>query len=117
MEFVFALAFSHHMGLEGNYNEIHPHVQLQHDSGFVAGAYLNSETRLSAYAGYRFEHGPAFLEMGAVTGYQGIAVAPYVRAGYEVSDGVDVFVAPALERTRSGDPRVGAVLGISFDIN
>lgn len=115
MELILALAFSHHMGMEGDYNEIHPHLQLQHDSGFVAGAYLNSESTFSAYGGYRFEYEDAFLEAGGVSGYSSISVAPYLRAGYEIRDGVDLFVAPAFEYNSDGDLNIGAVLGVSFN--
>lgn len=116
MDLIFALAFSHHMGLDGDYNEIHPHVQLQHDSGFVAGAYLNSESNLSAYGGYRFEYERAFLEVGGVTGYKSISVAPYARAGYEIGDGVDLFIAPAFETNSADDLNIGVVFGVSFEI-
>jgi hypothetical protein len=114
MELILALAFSHHMGMEGNYNGTHPHLQLQHDSGLVAGLYLNSESNASAYGGYRFEYDAAFLEVGAVTGYTSITVAPYLRSGYEVRDGVDLFVAPAFETNSAGNLNIGAVVGVSF---
>ena len=114
MDLMLALAFSQHLGMEGNYNSVHPHLQLQHDSGFVAGAYLNSESNVSAYGGYRFEYEDAFLEVGGVTGYTSITVAPYLRAGYEIRDGVDLFVAPAFEYNSDGDLNIGAVLGVSF---
>jgi hypothetical protein len=115
MELILAIAFSQHLGMDGNYNSVHPHLQLQHDSGFVAGAYLNSESTVSAYGGYRFEYDDAFLEVGGVTGYTSITVAPYLRAGYEIRDGVDLFVAPAFEYNNGGDLKMGAVVGVSFN--
>lgn len=102
--------------MDGNYNSVHPHLQLQHDSGFVAGAYLNSESTFSAYGGYRFEYERAFLEVGGVTGYKSITVSPYARAGYEIRDGVDLFVAPAFETNNAGDLNIGAVFGVSFTL-
>jgi len=114
MDLIFALAFSQHLGMDGDYNYIHPHIQLQADSGFVAGAYLNSESNVSAYAGWRFERDAAYLELGAVTGYEAIEVAPYVRVGYEISDNVDVFAAPAFEYGNDGDLNLGVVVGVSF---
>jgi len=113
MDLIFAIALSQHLGMEGNYNAIHPHVQLQHDSGFVAGAYLNSETRISPYLGWRFENGPAFLELGAVAGYSAIKVAPYARAGYEFGINYEVFAAPAFESVK-GKTRFGLVVGLAY---
>jgi len=114
MDLILAIAFSSHIGMAGDYNEIHPHVQLRFDSGFVAGAYLNSESNVSPYLGWRFEYEAAFMELGAVGGYTGIAVAPYVRVGYEIKDGVDLFLAPAFETNGSGGVNVGAVIGLEF---
>jgi len=114
MDLILALAFSQHIGMNGDYNEIHPHIQLQADSGFVAGAFLNSESNVSPYVGWRFEHDAAFIEVGAVGGYESITVAPYLRAGYEIADNVDLFIAPAFETDGRGGVNYGAVVGVSF---
>jgi len=114
MELILAIAFTHHIGMVGDYNEIHPHVQLRHESGVVAGVYLNSESNVSPYLGLRFEHDAAFMELGAVGGYSGIIVAPYVRVGYEIRDGIDFFMAPAIESNGNGGVNVGAVVGLSL---
>ena len=45
-----ALGLSMHLGLEGDYNQIHPHVRWE-DDGKIAGAYYNSMDRMSLYAG------------------------------------------------------------------
>jgi hypothetical protein len=102
--------------MEGNYNEVHPHLQMQHDSGFVAGLYLNSESTASAYGGYRFEYEDAFLEGGGVTGYEAISVAPYLRAGVDMDNGVSLFIAPAFEYDRAGDLNLGVVIGFSVSV-
>ena len=115
MDLILAIAFSHHIGMDGNYSEIHPHIQLQADSGFVAGAYLNSESNVSPYLGWRFEYDAAFLEVGAVGGYESINVAPYLRVGYEITNGVDLFAAPAFETDGRGGVNYGAVVGVSFN--
>ena len=115
MDLILAIAFSHHIGMEGNYSEVHPHVQLQADRGFVAGAFLNSESNVSPYVGWRFEYGAAFLEVGAVAGYEAIDVAPYLRVGFEFAEGVDVFAAPAFETDGRGGMNYGAVIGVSFN--
>jgi len=95
-----ALGLSLHLGLNNNYNEIHPHVRWS-EQGYIAGAYYNSVRNISTYAGYRWEYNDFGLEGAAVTGYPEADVIPYVRATYK-----DFFVAPALE-----DGTVGAVIG------
>lgn len=109
MNIVLTLAFSHHIGLVGEYNEIHPSVRYTHDH-FIAGAYLNSEDNVSPYAGLRFEHSGFYIEGGAVWGYSYADVVPYVRVGYEFTDTISVFVAPAYEMPET----LGAVIGVEF---
>ena len=94
------LALSLHLGLEGDYNSIHPHLRYTTDN-YIAGAYYNSESNLSTYIGKRWEHNDFGLEAGAVTGYSESKVLPYIRGTYQ-----NFFVAPALERET-----VGAVVG------
>ena len=99
----FALALSLHLGLEGDYNEIHPHVRYTNE-GTIAGAYYNSVDKISFYVGRRWEYGAYGLEAAAVTGYPKADIVPYVRATYN-----DFFISPALE----GDT-VGVVVGYEF---
>ena len=99
-----ALAFSLHLGLEGDYNDIHPHVRYN-EQNYIAGAYYNSERNVRLYVGKRWEYNDFGLEAGAVTGYSAGDVIPYGRATYK-----NIFVAPALE----GDDTVGAVIGYEF---
>lgn len=108
-ELTFAIAFSSHLGLAGDYNEVHPHIRLS-NGGFIVGAYLNSESRISPYAGWRFEHRQAYAELGIVGGYAKNPVFPYVRVGYDFNDHVGVFIAPAYEYPST----VGAVVGVEF---
>ena len=42
------LALSMHVGLEGNYNSVHPHARCTTDN-WVTGAYYNSEKNMSYY--------------------------------------------------------------------
>ena len=44
------LALSMHIGLEGDYNNVHPHARCTVDNS-IAGVYYNSEDRISAYVG------------------------------------------------------------------
>jgi len=99
------LAFSLHLGLQGDYNSIHPHIRYN-EQNYIAGVYYNSESNISTYAGKRWEYNGFGLEAGAVTGYPQADVIPYVRGTYK-----NFFVAPALE----GKDTVGAVIG--YELN
>ena len=114
MDIIWALALSTHLGMQGSYNEVHPHVRLE-DNNYIAGAYYNSMERVSFYAGQRFESGNAGLELALVTGYNEFgAIAPYVRGTYDVGR-ARIFVAPAGERWY-GETNIGAVIGIEIQI-
>lgn len=110
-ELSFAVAFSAHLGLVGDYNEVHPHIRLS-NGGFIAGAYYNSERRVSPYAGWRFEHRQAYAELGLVGGYKAAPALPFVRVGYDFNDNIGIFATPAYEYVGKG--RVGAVVGLEF---
>jgi len=94
------LAISMHVGLEGNYNSIHPHARCQKDA-LISGVYYNSEDNISAYVG--MEHNG--LELGLVTGYTYADVVPMLRYKKD-----KLFIAPAIEK--SG--RKGLVIGFEF---
>lgn len=100
-----ALGLSLHLGLEDDYNEIHPHIRYQEER-FIGGAYYNSLEKVSTYIGYRIEFGDYGLEIAGVTGYPEADVVPYVRGTYK-----NVFIAPALE-----DDKTGIVIGYEFKL-
>jgi hypothetical protein len=112
MSLTLALAFSHHINMQGDYNEVHPSIRYTQDH-FIAGAYLNSEGNVSPYVGGRWEFGQFYFEAGAVFGYEYANVAPYARAGYDVTDNLGVFVAPAYE-IWNGEGALGMVAGVEF---
>ena len=92
------LAVSTHLGLEGNYNNIHPHARCTIDN-WITGAYYNSERTVSYYVGTTMGN----LEVGLVTGYSSYDVLPmirYIKNGW--------FVAPAYEKS---DNRYGITIG------
>jgi len=73
-------------------------------------AYINSLTKLSAYAGVNVnlsEHW--FIDVGYVTGYP-VDVPIFARFGY-TQDGVNLFMAPALENNNPG-----IVLGFEYEL-
>ena len=63
------VALSLHVGLEGDYNDVHPHARCTIDNT-IAGVYYNSESKIGAYIGQKFD-APfnSKLEIGLVTGY------------------------------------------------
>ena len=92
------MAISTHLGLEGDYNNIHPHARCTIDN-WITGAYYNSERTVSYYIGQQYGN----LEVGLVTGYSSYDVLPmirYIKNGW--------FVAPAYEKS---DNRYGITIG------
>ena len=83
------MAISTHLGLEGDYNNIHPHARCTIDN-WITGAYYNSERTVSYYIGTTMGN----LEVGLVTGYSSYDVLPmirYIKNGW--------CVAPAYEKS------------------
>ena len=91
--------------MEGDYNTIHPHIQVR-EQQYVVGVYYNSEKYLSPYAGYRFEYNDYGLEVGAVGNYSSAPVFPYVRGTYK-----NFFIAPGVEKEN-----LGIVVGLEIPI-
>ena len=86
LSLLFALTL--HVGLEGDYNNIHPHARCTVDN-WITGAYYNSEENVSYYVGRKISN----FEIGLVTGYSDMDVVPMIRY---IKDGW--FVAPAYEK-------------------
>lgn len=103
------LALSLHL-LEGDWNAVHPCVRIERE-GWVAGAFVNSERRLSLSVSREWQGGLWFAEAGLVTGYSGARVVPMVRAGYDLGH-ARVFASPAVTVNRD----VGLVLGVEFNL-
>tara|TARA_S200000501_G_scaffold298468_1_gene285027 strand:+ start:291 stop:602 length:312 start_codon:yes stop_codon:yes gene_type:complete len=94
------LALSMHVGLEGDYNNIHPHVRCTLDNS-IAGVYYNSEDNISSYIGMKHNG----FEIGLVTGYDYSKVVPMIRYKKD-----NWFISPAYEK---GD-NYGIVIGIEI---
>jgi hypothetical protein len=116
MDILLGLAFSTHLGLEGNYNEFHPNFRLQTEQ-YIAGAYYNSEKNISLYVGKEINFDKLGLELGIVSGYDAYdyPVAPMARATYVLSEDHKFFIAPAYEKNSTGDT-VGIVFGLDFTL-
>ena len=96
------LAVSTHLGLDNNYNNVHPHVRCTIDN-WITGAYYNSERNMSYYVGRKISN----FEIGLVTGYNSYDVLPMIRY---INNGW--FVAPAYEKSNN----VGLTVGYEFTI-
>ena len=104
------VALSLHVGLEGDYNNVHPHGRCTIDN-WITGAYYNSEENVSVYVGKKIPNVDRNwdLEIGLVTGYSGMDVAPMIRY---INDGW--FVAPAYETSFGGN--IGITFGYEFKL-
>ena len=96
------LAVSTHLGLDNNYNDVHPHVRCTIDN-WITGAYYNSERNMSYYVGRKISN----FEIGLVTGYNSYDVLPMIRY---INNGW--FVAPAYEKSNT----VGLTVGYEFKV-
>lgn len=116
MDILLGLAFSTHLGLEGNYNEFHPNIRLQTDQ-YIAGAYYNSEENISLYVGKEIKWDKFGFEFGVVSGYDAYTypLAPMARATYVLSENHKFFVAPAYEISDDSD-NLGIVFGLEFQL-
>ena len=104
------VAITLHLGLEGDYNNIHPHGRCNVDN-WITGAYYNSEENVSFYVGKiipDIDRGWD-LEVGLVTGYSGMDVAAMIRY---VNDGW--FGAPSYETSYGGN--IGLAIGYEFKL-
>lgn len=108
--FELCFAISMHIGIGEGWNERHPCARYVADD-FTIGAYLNSENTVSAFVSHTFEYDRWMAEVGAVTGYSSADILPMVRLGYEITDNVLLFTAPAY-----ADGRIGYVVGLEYKI-
>ena len=105
------LALSLHIGLEQDYNQVHPYVKCETERT-VTGFYYNSLDKLSAFGAVNFPLVNKYTEeelsidVGLVSGYLWkYDIAPMVRLNYN-----NMFVMPALEGETTG-----LVFGFNFD--
>ena len=122
MELLFGLALSTHLGLNNDYNEIHPHVRIQ-DEYWIGGAYYNSDSMVSVYGGTVLEldmlgiegFEKFGLELGLTTGYDDLGtVVLFGRGTYTLNENSILFLAPSPERSADDSINLGAVVGTEF---
>ena len=98
----FLIAISMHIGLENNYNEIHPQIRCTEESN-IYGAFYNSEKNISLFVGKKYK----YIEYGLVSGYSGGKILPMIRYKKD-----NFFIAPAYEINGN----YGMVFGLEFKL-
>jgi len=98
---IFSIALSTHIGLSGDFANIHPHIQYQCDN-YITGVYHNSDKRASPYVGKRTKYKALNIEYGIAHGYKTWDLVPMIKVNYD-----NVFVTPAATKDD-----VGIVTGI-----
>ena len=87
---------------------MHPHGRCTVDD-WITGAYYNSEENVSYYVGKKISNvdNNWDLEIGLVTGYSGMNIAPMIRY---INDGW--FITPAYETTG----KIGVTMGYEIKL-
>jgi len=99
---IFSIAMSSHVGLSGDFANLHPHVQYKLPNNYITGVYHNSDKRAGIYFGKRTSYKQLNIEYGLVHGYKRIDIAPMIKINYG-----NLFVAPA-----ATEDDVGVVTGL-----
>ena len=118
MQVLLSLAMTAHLGLFGDYNNIHPHVRVEFDNTMVVGSFYNSEEAIGVYIAKNFISDEGyFIDLGVVSGYDTVdaPVIPFVRAGKKLNKNYTIFVAPAVE-VYDNKTIVGGVIGLEYSI-
>ena len=72
------LSFTMHLGVNDDYNNIHPHLRCEKDS-LIVGTYYNSEKNISYYFGKNYNFNDWELDMALVSGYRDKRIQPMIR--------------------------------------
>ena len=99
---IFSIAVSTHLGLSGDFANVHPHVQYQLPNNYITGVYHKSDKRAGIYFEKLTTYKQLDIEYGLVHGYKEWDVAPMLKINYG-----NVFIAPAATKDD-----VGVVTGI-----
>ena len=101
---VLGIALSMHVGLQDNYNQVHPYLMCEKNQ-ITTGVYYNSLDKVSVVLAKEYDLTDDLkLDVGIVSGYV-YDVVPMVRLKYK-----NLFLMPALE-----DDRTGLVFGYQYE--
>lgn len=113
MDILLSLALSQHLNFQNDYNQIHPNIRIQ-EQQFIAGAYYNSEERISPYLGLRYDFLGHGVELGIAGGYPALGeVVPYGRYTYDLTQNLRLFAMPGGEVVED-ETHYGLVVGIEL---
>ena len=98
---IISIAVSTHLGLSGDFANVHPHAQYQLSDNYITGVFHNSDKRAGIYFGKHTTYKQLDIEYGLVHGYKRIDIAPMIKINYG-----NVFVTPA-----ATENEVGMVIG------
>ena len=105
----YGLALTMHLGMEGDYNDIHPFIECQYNN-IVTNAYYNSMEKTTLYLGYRKQYDNGWgWDLGLATGYNE-SVVPTGRITYN-----NLFILPGVE-WYDDDYQVGVVIGMEIKL-
>ena len=90
------LALSLHMGVDANYNSVHPQVKCEVGNQNY-GVYYNSNNDFSFFVSQNLKLPNSEFEFGLVTGYKGSRVLPLMRLKWERKRGY-VFLIPIISK-------------------
>lgn len=94
---IFSIAFSTHLGMVGEFNNIHPRITYVTEQNYIAGAFYNSESQPGMFVGKIIDYKSIELEIGLVSGYSQAKLVPLVKANYN-----NFFVAPGYANNDAG---------------
>jgi hypothetical protein len=105
------LGLTTHYNMDGNYNNVHPHIQCEKD-GVITGMYYNSESELSVYLGKQFNKGGWTIDTALVTGYEDSSIQPMIRFKKK-----HWYFAPTYETIKySSHTNIGLIIGFEIGI-
>ena len=100
----FLLSLTMHIGVQGDYNNVHPHLMCEKNS-LIIGTYYNSEKNISYYLGKRYKFNKWEIDTVLVTGYRANRLQPMIRFKRN-----RIYIAPMYEKYYN-DTNYGIVVG------
>lgn len=84
------------------HNNINPGVYVRSEAGWMAGAYYNSQRRMTVYAGREWAlGGPWAVQTALATGYTYAPIVPVVGLTYSIGGGWRVTALPPTPKSSS----------------
>ena len=94
---ILSIAFSTHLGMAGEFNNIHPRATFVTEQNYMLGGFYNSESQPSVFVGKVYNLESITLETGLVSGYSEAKVVPMIKANYN-----NFFASPGYANNTAG---------------